>query len=151
MKPGPKPKPFYLRVAEGNRGHRKLVPGVEPMAGPFVPAFPIDGIALQEFNRITAEAYWLRETEAVVITDRCLCFQRLLEAEEDIRQRGHVVRTRNGMTLNASIRVARAYRTALMRYDAELGLTPSARTRLADPPLPPLGSIDDPLERALCG
>lgn len=157
MKPGSKPKPFFLKLMEGNRGHRTLKPGVDLPSGPFEPPFPLDGIALQEWERITTVAYWLRESESAAIADRCLCFQRLLECEQDIRDRGQVVRTRNGKVANPSIRIGRNYRLALQKYDAELGLTASSRTRVSEDG-PPMGNMPtqpskpmDPLERALCG
>jgi P27 family predicted phage terminase small subunit len=156
MRTGRKPKPFLLKLAEGNRGRRKLSPGVDLPAGPFDPPFPLDGIALREWERIIAAAYWLRETDSVAVADRCLCFQRLLEAEQDIRDRGTIVRTRNGKVTNPSIRIARAYRISIQRYDSELGLTASSRGRvdgdgsMPNPPKQP-GKPMDPLERALCG
>lgn len=157
MKTGRKPKPFLLKLAEGNRGRRKLVPGVDLPPGPFPPPFPLDGVARGEWTRIVAMAYWLRPTDSVAIADRCLCFQRMLEAEQDIRDRGSIVRTRNGKVANPSIRIARSYRISVQRHDAELGLTASSRGRLEGdvPPSRPPGQEAtaqmDPIERALCG
>ena len=141
----PKP-PLFFTV--GNRNRRRPLP--EPM--PFDPPFPLDAIALQEWERILSAVYWLKETEAFAIADRCVCAARLLECEHDIQTRGHVIRTRNGKVLNPSVRVARSYRISLQRHDAELGLTASSRGRLVEamPTFNP-GSMDDPLERALCG
>jgi P27 family predicted phage terminase small subunit len=157
MKSGPKPKPVLQKLTEGNPGRRKLKPGVDLPAGPFGPPFPLDGIAWDEWERIVAAAYWLRETDSVAIADRCLCFQRMLEAEQDIRERGALVRTRNGQVTNPSIRIARAYRLSIQRYDAELGLTASSRGRVEPEgmALPaqtqPQRRPIDPLEEALCG
>jgi P27 family predicted phage terminase small subunit len=152
MRPGRKPKPFLLKLAEGNRGRRKLIPGVELPAGPFDPPFPLDGIALQEWERIIAAAYWLRETDAVAVADRCLCFQRMLECEQDVRDRGVLTRTRAGKVTNPSVRIARGYRTSIQRHDAELGLTASSRSRVSDDAQGPSSpGYVDPLERKLCG
>lgn len=157
MTTGRKPKPFFLKLTEGNRGHRTLKPGVDLPSGPFEPPFPLDGIALREWERITTVAYWLCESESAAIADRCLCFQRMLESEEDIRRRGVVVRTRNGNVANPSIRIARSYRLSIQRHDSELGLTASSRSRVdgdsvPNPNLPKQpGKPMDPLERALCG
>lgn len=149
---GRKPKPFLMKLHEGNRGKRKLLPGVEPQSRPFEPPFQLDGFALQEWDRILGVAYWLRESDSVAIADRCLCLQRCLEAEEDIRQRGHVVLTRNGRVQNPSIRIARSYRISIQRHDAELGLTASSRGRIVTAVgLPSSGGWDDVLERKLCG
>ena len=136
---------------EGNPGHRKLAPGLELPAGPFEAPFPLDGIALQEWERIVAEAFWLRETDASALADRCLCFQRLHEAEEDIRKLGMTTGKRGRRTANPSVRFARQYRQAIQRYDEQLGLTTSSRERLgAGAPLRPHAGQIDPLEAALC-
>jgi P27 family predicted phage terminase small subunit len=121
-------------------------------AGPFPPPFALHGYALKEWERVLSVAPWLRESDASVIADRCVCTARLLEAEEDVQQRGTTVRTRNGRTKNQNVVIARTYRTALQKYDQQLGLTPSGREALRDITLEPIpGSADDPLERALCG
>jgi len=66
MRTGRKPKPFFLKLAEGNRGRRKLKPGADLPPGPFESPFPLDGIARKEWDRIIAAAYWLRETICVM-------------------------------------------------------------------------------------
>ena len=150
MTRGRRPKPALLKAMEGNRGHRKVSPGLELPAGPFEPPFPLDGIALQEWERIVAEAFWLRETDASALADRCLCFQRLREAEEDIRKNGMATGKRGRRTANPSVRFSRQYRQAIQRYDEQLGLTASTRERLgASGPLRP-NAGEDPIEAALC-
>jgi len=109
----------------------------------------LTGLARREWNRLLASAFWLRETEASAIADRCLCVQRLQEAETDIRKRGMIVRGSESDVLNPSVRIARAYRASLHPWDAELGLTPSSRTSLQLPSAPE--DAMSPLERALCG
>jgi P27 family predicted phage terminase small subunit len=112
------------------------------------PPFSLDQTARAEWDRIIAEAPWLTETDTGAVADRCVCFSRLLLAERDISNRGHVIQTRNGKVLNPSIRVARTYRAALMKHGSELGFTPSSRKRIPD--LPPGDGIDV-LEMKLCG
>jgi P27 family predicted phage terminase small subunit len=148
LKRGPKPKPYLVKLAEGNPGRRKLTRGIEVPATRFDPPFRLSGLALREWNRILACAPWLRETESAGIADRCLCFQRLQEAEADVRKTGFVVRRRRGVVANPSVRIAKAYRDAMNRWDAELGLTPSARASIG--PIEHEDSLDA-LERALCG
>ena len=124
--------------------------GLDLPAGPFASPFPLDGLALTEWERIIAEAFWLRETDASALADRCLCFQRLHEAEEDIRKLGMTTGRRGRRTANPSVRFARQYRQAIQRYDEQLGLTTSARERLGPGgPRTQAGDID-PLEAALC-
>jgi P27 family predicted phage terminase small subunit len=130
LKRGPKPKPYLVKLMEGNRGRRKLTRGIEVPATRFDPPLPLSGLALREWKRILACAPWLRETESAAIADRCLCFQRVQEAEADVRKTGFVVRQRRGDVTNPFVRVAKAYRDALNRWDAELGLTPSSRASI---------------------
>jgi P27 family predicted phage terminase small subunit len=145
----PMSRTYSTKSAAGNRGHRGLVPEVKNAAGEFEPPFCLDKAASAEWDRIIAEAHWFTETDAVALADRCLCFSRLLAAEEDISKRGHVIPTRNGKVLNPSIRVARSYREALMKYDTQLGLTPSSRTRIPD--VQRDDDAIDALELKLCG
>jgi P27 family predicted phage terminase small subunit len=149
VKPGRRPKPYVLKAAEGFRGHRKHSQGIEVAPSLFDPPFRLKGIALREWNRILGTASWLRETESAAIADRCLCHQRVQEAEAIIRKEGFTIRSSRGEIAHPAVRIARAYRTAMQRYDAELGLTPSSRANLQLPGAS--GDGMDPLERALYG
>jgi P27 family predicted phage terminase small subunit len=121
-----------------------------PRGGPFSPPFALDGYAKREWYRILQVAPWLTEADAHAIADRCLCAERVMTAEEDIRRRGPIIRSRNDMVKNQSLSVVRQYRASLQKFDESLGLTPTGRERLSDVVfLPVRGSKDDPLERAL--
>ena len=149
MKPGRRPKPYVLKAAEGFRGHRKHLPGVEVAVTAFVPPFALSGLALREWNCVLSVAHWLRETEAVAICDRCLCFQRLQECEAQLRKEGLVIQGSRGEVTHPMLGIAKEYRAAMQRYDAELGLTPSSRAGLQ---LQQTRSDSmDPIEQALCG
>jgi P27 family predicted phage terminase small subunit len=142
------PKPYALKKAEGFRGHRQHVPGVEPLEDDFEPPFKLERIARKEWKRLRRIAFWLRPSDAAALADRCLCFERLLEAEADVLRRGQLVPGRDDtMVQNPSVRSARGYRQALMRYESALGLNPAARATIHDER--PSGY--DPLEAALCG
>jgi phage terminase small subunit len=157
MKRGPKPKPFALKLAEGNPGKRIPKLCVEAAAGPFEPVSKLTGFALKEFNRILVEAPWIKAAHAKALTDRCLCVQRLLEAEQDISRRGMVLE--NGKDMNPMLRAVRLYRTALQRYDSELGLTPSSQERISSEAQGTLFDVPssagpkkiDSIESKLCG
>ena len=150
---GRKPKPFLLKATGSGRGRRKPNPESALAAGEFAPPFPLDGIALREWKRIIAEAGWLQRSQAVAIADRCICFQRMLEAEEDVRQRGIIVRTRNGKVKNPSVQIARGYRISLQRHDEVLGLTPAGQMRVDTMPslFSPTNHEEDPIERKISG
>jgi hypothetical protein len=72
-------------------------------------------------------------------------------AEADLDRRGQLVKGRNGgLVTNPSLRNARSHRASMQRYAVQLGLTAGA-ARVQTPTSYIAGSIDDPLERALCG
>lgn len=144
---GKKPKPFVLKAAEGFRGHRKHAPGVDVPADGFEPPFALDPVARAEWDRIRGIAYWIRASDAMALADRCVCLQRLLECEDEIRRTGMTVRTEKGSFTAPAVRNAKTYRTSLQRYDAELGLTASSRTRVGSEP----GREVDELEAKLYG
>lgn len=154
---GRKPKPLEQRALEGKPVKRKIR-GLSVPRTRFKPPIQLGKVGLKEWKRILSVAYWLRETEALAVADRCLCFERMVEAEDDIRKRGMQVRTKRGMVTNPSVRHSRTYRISLQRYDVELGLTTSSRTRVGEgsiggAPISPQGSAPknlSPLEAALC-
>jgi hypothetical protein len=79
-------KPFELKAVEGFRGHRKHSPGIGMPAMPFDPPMKLTGLAKSEWNRLLSAAHWLRESESAALADRCLCCQRVQEAEAIIRR-----------------------------------------------------------------
>jgi P27 family predicted phage terminase small subunit len=127
LKRGPKPKPYLVKLAEGFPGHRKCNPGILPPTTHFEPPFSLDGLARAEWDRLMRVAFWLRETEAVAIGDRCLCFQRVMEAEEIVSREGMTIQGSRGEVTHPALRMARDYRAAMQRWDLELGLMPSSR------------------------
>jgi P27 family predicted phage terminase small subunit len=76
-----------------------------------------------------------------------VCWQRLREAEVEVKAGGMTVDTKEGVKLNPAVNAAKAYRSSLQRYDAELGLTSSSRTRVGSDAKREVDSI----ESKLCG
>lgn len=155
---GRKPKPLEQRALEGKSAKRKTAVRLPVPRTRFKPPIELGALGRKEWKRILSVAYWLRETEALAVADRCLCFERMVEAEADIRKRGMQLRTKRGPVTNPSVRHARSYRISLQRYDVELGLTTSSRTRVGEGMIggAALGSTVQPtktmspLEAALC-
>lgn len=150
---GRKPKPHLLKVAEGFRGHRPSIPGIEPPAGPFDPPFELTGFARSEWDRLIAECYWLRASEAHALADRCLCALRLRDAEVDIEKRGANIRSQDAdgnesEYLNPNVSVAAKYRPLLMKYESEMCLTVASRQRAHGAEQ---AKQMDSIESALCG
>lgn len=95
-----------------------------------------------------AKGIFIRQ-QAAVIADRCLCAARLCEAENEVGKHGLTMQGARGEVANPAVRIARAYRVALQRWDSELGLLPSSRASIHLPEPSPCGM--SVLERALCG
>lgn len=147
--PGRKRKPFVVKVAEGNRGHRKLKPGVEPPSSAFEPPFELDEVAMAEWRRVVSECYWIRASESFMLAERCRCVSRLQQAEADIATRGLIVRSGGRKVKNPSIQIAREYRAAIAKYDIELGMSTASRQRLNGETS--AAKAADSVEDALCG
>jgi P27 family predicted phage terminase small subunit len=144
---GRKPKPYLLKESEGFRGHRSHAKGVDVPAGPFTSPLALEGDAKLEWDRILATTHWIRASEAGALADRCLCWQKLQAAEAEVGKTGFTVDTKEGVKLNPAVNAAKAYRQSLQRYDAELGLTSSSRTRVGSDAKREV----DAIEAKLCG
>ena len=157
MKPGTKPKPTHLKLIEGNRGKRPLnrkeaaVPAALPVPPPHLTAD-----ALEEWNRV---AIWLHRIGLLSEVDRAAlaayaqAYGRWVQAERAIAKMaekdqltgGLMIKTSNGNAIqNPLVGTANKAAADMMRYAAEFGMTPSARSRIAATP-PEEGS--DPADR----
>jgi P27 family predicted phage terminase small subunit len=158
--PGPAPKPHLQVVREGNPGHKKADPGVILPVGDleepdWLDTFPTvsdpDEQKVNKRAREVARREWrlvvpvlkhsagLADVDTRLVTDYCICVARIDQCERDISTRGMLIKGERGWQKNGSTTVVGQYRTQLRTYIGELGLSPSARTRLT----PPEGSGDD--------
>jgi P27 family predicted phage terminase small subunit len=149
-----RPKPALQVVREGNPGHRPIPESVViPPAELDEPDWqdvwpPVTDKAQQAVNRRAREVArkeWRRvvpvlknsaglgAVDAMILADYCICVARIDECERDISRRGMLIEGERGWQKNGATTVAGQYRTQLARYIGELGLSPSARTRLAPP------------------
>lgn len=150
---GPTPKPTILRVVEG-QGKSKDAAKNEAQPALRMPTPPAEVIAhkdaLAEWKRIGPELYRLgliSELDRAVFSQYCLAWARLQEAERaiqaealaDARRRGKrkvnsaglMILTSNGNLIqNPAVGIANVAASNVLRYARELGLTPSARTRI---------------------
>ena len=144
MKPGTKPKPTSLKLIEGNRGKRALN-RKEPKIAPALPSAPphLTADALEEWNRV---AVWLHRIGLLSEVDRAAlaayaqAYGRWVQAERAIAKMaekdqltgGLMIKTSNGNAIqNPLVGTANKAAADMMRYAAEFGMTPSARTRIA--------------------
>jgi len=138
---GARPKPTALKVLQGNPGKRRL-PENEPKVTRADPSFDEppaeiaeDPVACAEWRRV---APMLRLCGIVTDGERgslltlCQQWSRYLEAHGKVRQLGMIVKKPSGIpVVNPYLAVEQQAMMLCIRLWQELGLTPSARTRLS--------------------
>lgn len=157
MTRGRKPKPTHLKLVTANPVRRPK--GMkEAKAKPGIPAIPssLEGEAAEEWGRVSAELYemgLLARVDRAALAAYCQSFARWHQAEAAIRRMaendkltgGLLIKTTNGNAIqNPLVGIANKAAADMVRYAAEFGMTPSARSRInAEPPQ----DDEDPTER----
>lgn len=138
---GRKPKPTHLKLLEGNPG-RRPINGAEPQptAGP--PSCPahLNPSGKAEWKRLARELQAigiLTQIDRGVLAGYCQSWGRWVEAERKLKESPALIRTPAGyVQLSPWLTIANRERELMLRFMAELGLTPSSRTRLnVQPPV----------------
>ncbi|HEY9092845.1 phage terminase small subunit P27 family [Parasphingorhabdus sp.] len=157
MKPGTKPKPTSLKLIEGNRGKRPLN-AKEARPVPALPDPPphLSADALEEWGRVAQQLHrigLLCEVDRAALAAYAQAYGRWVQAERAIAKMaekdqltgGLMIKTSNGNAIqNPLVGTANKAAADMMRYAAEFGMTPSARTRItAETP----AESEDPAER----
>ena len=108
----------------------------EPTPEPGIPDPPelLAGAALIEWDRITPELNKigiLSHLDLAVVSAYCQAWARWLDAEKNLSKAGPVVKAPSGYPiLNPWLSVSNKALQQVQRLACELGLTPSARTRI---------------------
>lgn len=142
---GRKPKPTALKILQGNAGKREIN-GDEPQPSSELPSCPgwLAGEAKAEWRRVALE---LHECGVLTLIDRavlaayCQAWARWAQAEKLLEEKGLIVEVYkedpdSGQFFLVQVRerpevgISRKYGTLMRSYASELGLSPSARTRL---------------------
>lgn len=140
---GRKPTPTHLKLVQGNPGKRALNP-YEPKVAPARPEPPdhLGESARQEWERVEQEMYRtgiLTRLDRATLAAYCQAFERWRTAEttlaemaaRDALTHGLMIRTSNGNPIqNPLVGIANKAMADMVRYAAELGITPSARSRI---------------------
>ena len=144
MTRGRKPKPTNLKVISGtDRADRRN--DAEPKVQAAMPTAPghLSEPAMKEWNRVCAEMYGagiLSNLDRGALAAYCQAYGRWVEAEEalarmaarDTVTRGLMIKTQSGNAIqNPLVGSANKAMADMVRYAAEFGMTPSARTRIA--------------------
>jgi len=142
MRPtGPKPTPLAIRIAQGNPGRRPLPANTATVESALPPApAELDKPARKEWHRVgrlMRDARVISKLDRAALATYCMAWSRWLEAETQVRKHGLVVKTKNGFPQqNPYLPIANKAMHQVMALSAELGLTPSSRSRIhpiADP------------------
>jgi len=132
---GRKPKPTEKKKLEGNPGKRK-VNDKEPKPNVVIPPPPdhLDGPALEEWHRITAELKTLRIITAIdraVLVAYCQAWGDYVKACGEVEKEGEVLFSDKGNAYqNPWMGIKTSAMDRMLRISSEFGMTPSARSRL---------------------
>ena len=142
---GRRPLPTNWKVLRGNPGKRPLnknEPKPElPNEPPAAPSF-LTGYALEEWRRISVEAHrlgLLTGVDVMPMAAYCDAYERWRTARETVAamaerdpvMHGLIVRTQSGgAAANPLVWIAANAARDMVRYAAELGMSPAARSRI---------------------
>lgn len=135
MMPGPAPKPTSLKISEGNPGKRPLNRR-EPKPRQRRPKAPahLSAGALREWRRVVrmlTPMGVLTEAEADVLAVYAQTYDIWVQASEQLARTGLLVANAHGTPMrNPLLKVVDDAIRTMQRCMGELGMTPSARTRL---------------------
>ncbi len=161
----PRAKPALQVVREGNPGKRKIKESVRLPPGDleepdWSEVFPggrgrptaeltrLRQVASREWARVVPvlkKAAGLAVVDMTVLTDLCVCVARIDQGERALVRDGVLQLGERGWQKSGWTTVVGQYRTQLRAYIVELGLSPSARTRLTPAGDDPDGD-DDPFD-----
>lgn len=143
MTAGRKPHPTALKIIRGNPGNRPLNTN-EPDVPPAVPPPPrhLSADAIEEWERVTKGLYAagiLTDIDMGALAAYCQAYGRWAQAERAINtmaandpvSKGLLMRSAKGNPMtNPLLGIANKSMSDMVRYAAEFGMTPSARSRI---------------------
>lgn len=141
---GRKPKPTHLKLVTGNPGKRRLnraEPKLEAGGVPQPPA-ELSSDARNEWRRVARQLHQaglLAGLDRAALAAYCQAYARwraaeralAVMAEKDPVTAGLLIKTSNGNAIqNPLVGIANKAAAAMVRFAAEFGMTPSARSRI---------------------
>ena len=147
MKAGQRPIPTHLKLLRGNPGQRKLHDEPQPDQADDVPAPPpfITGYAADEWWIVATELHRLglfTKIDVAPLAAYCHSYGQWRMAAESLARmaandpimNGQIIKTKYGdAAANPLVNIARKHAGDMVRYAAEFGLSPAARTRINSP------------------
>ena len=132
---GRPPKPTAIKELEGNPGKRPLNKN-EPKPKQTAPKCPswLEPDAKKEWRRLSKELEsmgLLTEMDMAAFAGYCQAYARWKEAEEFISKHGSILKTASGYIQQIpQVSIAQQNLKQMRNFCSELGLSPSARSRL---------------------
>ena len=133
---GRKPQPPHLKLVRGNPGKRPVNTNA-PVVDGGMPDAPdcLDEAAAVEWARaggLLSNSGIISQLDRAVFAAYCQCFSRWAHAERQINEFGVVVLSPKGVpVVSPWVAVASAAQQAMLRAAAEMGMTPTARSRIS--------------------
>ncbi len=132
---GRKPKPTGWKILDGNPGKKKIKKN-EPQFTPEVPrcpkCLPVD--ARREWRRVVKElqaANLLQRVDRAALVGYCVAWAKFLAATRKIEEHGYIDHTSNGNVIQSAwTSIQSKAMEQIIKFSAEFGFTPSARTRI---------------------
>ena len=152
---GGKPTPTHLKLIRGNPGKRRINER-EPIPTADLPTPPahLSDYAKVEWGRVSEELYrigLLTGVDRAALAAYCQSYGRWVQAESAIAEMakrdeltgGLMIKTTNGNAIqNPLVGTAHKAASDMVRYAAEFGMTPSARSRIHAEPNKPASKFD---------
>ena len=148
MRTGRPPKPTNLKLSEGNRGHRPINQHEPQVTAALLdPPEHLSELAKEEWRQVQPQLFHcgiMTALDRSVLEGYCQSYGDWVEyrqiitrmAARDEVTRGLLLRTANGFRDNPLVHMANRAKADFLRFAGELGMTPSARSRIsAAPPL----------------
>lgn len=136
---GRKPVPAALKVLRGNPGKRPINTE-EAKPSRALPECPdhLQGEARAEWDRMATELHsvgLLTTIDRAALAGYCQSWGRWVEAENEVRRLGSVVKAKNGFpVLNPYLTIATSAMKQMRAFLVEFGMTPSSRSRASTAP-----------------
>ena len=135
---GRKPKPTALKLIEGNPGKRPINvhEPKPPAARPTSPSH-LSPTAKAEWKRLAGVLHrigLLTQADRTALAANCQAYGKWVEAERKLAETPPLLKMPSGyIPVSPWVTISNKQAELMARYMAELGLTPSARSRLSVP------------------
>lgn len=148
---GRRPIPTAMKELAGNPGKRRLNENEPkpPAAAPPCPSH-LGNEARKEWRRILKELGPLgmvSKLDRAALAAYCQAWGRWVEAEEQLRKHGPVVKSPSGYPMmNPYLSIANTAMEQIRKYMTEFGMTPSSRSRIETTPQKPADELQQFLD-----